>query len=60
MAILITGELRGSVDTSLKKDYGDWLGKAKEEDLALTLVRLAQLNQPEVYLFWKEKRFRVQ
>jgi hypothetical protein len=36
-----------------KEDYRKWLRKAKRDDLALALGRLAQLNQSKVYLFWK-------
>ena len=38
-----------------KKDYGDWLQKVEEPELARALARLAQLNQSKVYLFWKKK-----
>jgi len=37
-------------------DYRIWLKKAKKEDLAQALTRLAQLNQSKVYLFWKRTR----
>jgi hypothetical protein len=33
-------------------DYRAWLLQAEKEDLARALCRLAQLNQPKVYLFW--------
>jgi len=35
------------------EDYLKWLKKADTKDLAQALVRLAQLNQSKVYLFWK-------
>jgi len=35
------------------EDYQKWLKKAERDDLARALRRLAQLNQPKVYLFWK-------
>ena len=34
------------------EDYRKWLKKAKRDDLALALRRIAQLNQAKVYLFW--------
>ncbi|HDQ05701.1 MAG TPA: hypothetical protein ENN36_03130 [Candidatus Bathyarchaeota archaeon] len=36
-----------------KENYRRWLEKAKRNDLAQVLRRLAQLNQSKVYLFWK-------
>jgi hypothetical protein len=36
------------------KDYKTWLLKAKIEELARALTRLAQLNQAKIYLFWSE------
>jgi ABC-type ATPase with predicted acetyltransferase domain len=33
-------------------DYRKWLEKARRDDLARALRRLAQLNQSKVYLFW--------
>jgi len=35
------------------EDYQKWLKKARRDDLARALQRLAQLNQSKVYLFWK-------
>jgi ABC-type ATPase with predicted acetyltransferase domain len=35
------------------EDYRKWLKKAETGDLAQALRRLAQLNQPKVYLFWR-------
>jgi hypothetical protein len=35
-------------------DYRKWLLQASKEDLARALCRLAQLNQPKVYLYWKK------
>jgi len=37
-----------------QEDYQKWLKKAKRDDLARALRRLAQLNQSKVYLFWKK------
>ena len=37
-----------------KKDYTGWLQTAEELELARALSRLAQLNQPKIYLFWKK------
>jgi len=34
------------------EDYIKWLKKARRDDLARALWRLAQLNQSKVYLFW--------
>jgi ABC-type ATPase with predicted acetyltransferase domain len=36
------------------KDYRDWLQNVEKCELARALGRLAQLNQPKVYLFWKK------
>jgi len=38
-----------------KKDYVAWLAGAEREELARALTRLAQLNQPKIYLFWGRK-----
>jgi len=38
-----------------KKDYVAWLAGAEREELAKALTRLAQLNQPKVYLFWSHE-----
>jgi hypothetical protein len=38
------------------EDYGKWLKKAERNDLAWELRRLAQLNQPKTYLFWKRSQ----
>jgi len=35
------------------EDYHKWLKKARRDELARALRRLAQLNQAKVYLFWK-------
>ena len=35
------------------EDYRKWLKKAKRNELAQALRRLAQLNQSKAYLFWK-------
>jgi len=35
------------------EDYRKWLKKARTDELARALTRLAQLNQAKVYLFWK-------
>jgi hypothetical protein len=35
------------------EDYQKWMKKARKDDLALALIRLAQLNQSKIYLFWK-------
>ena len=35
------------------KDYMAWLQKVERDELARALVRLAQLNQSKVYLFWR-------
>ena len=37
------------------EDYREWLQNVEQEELARALVRLAQLNQSKVYLFWKVK-----
>jgi len=34
------------------EDYREWLQNVEQEELARALVRLAQLNQSKVYLFW--------
>jgi len=39
------------------EDYWKWLKKAEINDLARALMRLAQLNQSKVYLFWRKKQF---
>jgi ABC-type ATPase with predicted acetyltransferase domain len=36
------------------EDYRKWLKKADLEDLSTALRRLAQLNQPKIYLFWNK------
>jgi hypothetical protein len=33
-------------------DYRSWLRTVEKEELARALCRLAQLNQPKIYLFW--------
>lgn len=33
-------------------DYRKWLLHVQKEELSHALCRLAQLNQPKVYLFW--------
>jgi len=35
------------------EDYRLWLKKARTEDVAQALMRVAQLNQAKTYLFWK-------
>jgi len=35
------------------EDYRIWLKKAGTKDLAQALMRLAQLNQTKIYLFWE-------
>ena len=37
-----------------KEDYSDWLQNVEIYDLARAIRRLAQLDQPKVYLFWKK------
>lgn len=37
-----------------KQAHRKWLKEADREALAHALSCLAQLNQPKVYLFWKE------
>jgi hypothetical protein len=37
-----------------KEDYIDWLQNVEIYDLARAIRRLAQLDQPKVYLFWKK------
>jgi len=34
------------------REYRSWLQTVEKEELARALCRLAQLNQPKVYLFW--------
>ena len=36
------------------EDYREWLQSVEQEELARALVRLAQLNQSKVYLFWNK------
>ncbi|MFA5364585.1 MAG: ATP-binding cassette domain-containing protein [Candidatus Bathyarchaeia archaeon] len=36
-------------------DYRSWLRTVEKEELARALCRLAQLNQPKVYLFWSHE-----
>jgi len=38
------------------EDYWKWLKKAEINDLARALMRLAQLNQSKVYLFWRKQQ----
>ena len=35
-------------------DYREWLKNADTSELAKALTRLAQLNQPKIYLFWQK------
>ena len=42
-----------------RSDYRAWLLSAEKEELARALCRLAQLNQPKVYLFWSSEKSRV-
>jgi len=37
-------------------DYRHWLMKSGKEELSRALTRLAQLNQPKVYLFWNAEQ----
>jgi len=39
------------------KDYREWLENADTEELAKAHTRLAQLNQPKIYLFWQNDYF---
>jgi hypothetical protein len=39
-----------------RQDYVEWMLQASREDLARGLCRLAQLNQPKIYLFWKKQQ----
>jgi ABC-type ATPase with predicted acetyltransferase domain len=39
------------------EDYREWLQNAETGELARALTRLAQLDQPKVYLFWKNHTF---
>ena len=39
-----------------RKDYREWLQNVGEDGLAQALTRLAQLNQPKVYLFWRDQK----
>ena len=36
-------------------DYRSWLRTVEKEELSRALCRLAQLNQPKVYLFWSHE-----
>ncbi len=36
-----------------KKDYQNWIIKSDTNEVANALLRLAQLNQTKVYLFWR-------
>ena len=38
-----------------RQDYVEWMLQASREDLAKGLCRLAQLNQPKIYLFWSHE-----
>lgn len=44
--------IAGSHGHFTMEDYRKWLKKAKTNDIAQALRRLAQLNQSKVYLFW--------
>lgn len=44
--------IAGAHGNFTKKDYDDWLKCIKPSELARALTRLAQLNQPKIYLFW--------
>ncbi len=35
-------------------DYREWLENTDTEELARALMRLSQLNQPKIYLFWQK------
>jgi len=48
--------IAGLARISSVKDYGEWLENATKEELAGALMRLAQLNQSKVYLFWKNSQ----
>jgi hypothetical protein len=37
-----------------KKDFQNWIRKSETKEFANALVRLAQLNQTKVYLFWTQ------
>ena len=37
-----------------KKDYQTWIKKSDTKELANALMRLAQLNQTKLYLFWRQ------
>lgn len=45
----------GSAGRFTLKDWAEWLQKASLEDLAVALIRLAQLNQVKIYLFWERR-----
>ena len=38
-----------------RQDYVEWMLHATREELAKGLCRLAQLNQPKIYLFWSHE-----
>ena len=38
------------------EDYLEWLQNVEQEELAMALCRLAQLNQSKVYLFWRKQQ----
>ena len=38
-----------------RQDYVEWMLQASRMDLAKGLCRLAQLNQPKIYLFWSHE-----
>ena len=38
-----------------RQDYVEWMLQASRKDLAKGLCRLAQLNQPKIYLFWSHE-----
>ncbi|WGM90176.1 MAG: ATP-binding cassette domain-containing protein [Candidatus Bathyarchaeum tardum] len=47
--------IAGSHGRFTKKHYKNWLTKDDIDEFANALVRLAQLNQTKVYLFWKQQ-----
>ena len=47
--------IAGASGNFKRQDYVEWMLQASREDLSRGLCRLAQLNQPKIYLFWSHE-----
>ena len=47
--------IAGAPGNFKRQDYVEWMLQASKMDLARGLCRLAQLNQPKIYLFWSHE-----